>query len=148
MIKEKIIAIILGVVFGITTAVFIVSFSNKREIDKRTNNSVLNKAKVVDKVKNSKTSSPGYLEITSPHDNFVTKSDNIEIKGKAPKNSLIIIQSPIKDLIFKNNQEEKFSKNFPLALGENVISIVIYNKDIQTSSLERDIKIYYLKDND
>lgn len=85
------------------------------------------------------------LEILEPNNGLIVNESFIVIKGKATKDSLIIIQSPIKDSVFKNEKEE-FSFNQPLALGENLINIVVYPKGESTSQ-EKVLKIYYLKEN-
>ncbi len=58
---------------------------------------------------------------------------------------MIIIQSPIKDLVFKNDKEQ-FSTDFPLALGENVIRIGAYPQDKLLRSQEKELRIYYFSE--
>ena len=81
------------------------------------------------------------LEVTEPEDQIITAKKSIIIKGKGNKDSLIVIQSPIKQVVFKSDQED-FSYDFPLALGENVIHIAMYPKGQQSSVQERDLKVF------
>ncbi|EKE14389.1 MAG: hypothetical protein ACD_12C00531G0001 [uncultured bacterium] len=83
------------------------------------------------------------FELSEPADNAIFEKDIIRFKGTAAKNSLIIIQSPIKDLVVKNTQG-KFDLEFPLALGENSIKIVVYPKEKQFRPQEKFIKVYYI----
>jgi hypothetical protein len=68
-------------------------------------------------------------------------SDEITIKGKAPKGSLIVIQSPVGNEVFKTDKEE-FSTPFPLALGENIVNISSYSTT--SSPQETTLQIYYV----
>ncbi len=61
----------------------------------------------------------------------------------AGKEDLIIIQSPVKDTVVKN-ENEQFTVRFPLVLGENIIKVTAYGKDKQTRPQEKDLHIYYL----
>jgi hypothetical protein len=83
------------------------------------------------------------LELSEPADNAIFDKDIIRFKGTAAKDSLIVIQSPIKDLVVKNTQE-KFDLEFPLALGENSIKIVVYPKEKQFRPQEKFIKVYFI----
>lgn len=137
--KEGIIAIILGVVFGIIMAVVMISKTKEKQLEK---------LKPLSNIKPSLTISPKEiqtqsLEILNPQDNTIINAKAITIKGKTNKDSLIVIQSPIKDMAFKN-KAENFSMDFPLAMGENVIQIVVYPKDNQIRSQERVLRVYYL----
>ena len=83
------------------------------------------------------------LELTDPTDKAIFESNIIRLKGVAAKDSLILIQSPIKDLAIQNKQE-KFDLEFPLALGENSIKIVVYPKEKQFRPQEKSIKVYFI----
>lgn len=138
--KETVFAIFLGLAFGGIMAVFI-SFKSK-EIE-------LGKNKVIappkERITSANSSGIGILslELTEPADKAIFESNFIRIKGKAAKDSLMIIQSPIKDLIVQNKQE-KFDLEFPLALGENSIKIVVYPKEKQFRPQEKIIKVYFI----
>lgn len=138
--KETTIAIIFGIIFGGLLAVVIISKNKENQLEKT--KTITSTNKISPAISTSKTNIQ-QLEISEPYDSMITKNSSIKIKGKAEKNSLIIIQSPIKELIITNT-ELTFSVNFPLALGENIILINVYPKDKQLKSQEKEIKVYYL----
>ncbi len=138
--KETVFAIFLGLLFGGLVAVLI-SFKSK-DIE-------LAKSKVIapppDKVPspNSSGIEPQPFELMEPADRSIVENNTIHLKGTTAKDSLIIVQSPIKDLIISNKQEE-FDLEFPLALGENSIKIVVYPKEKQFRPQEKFIKVYFI----
>lgn len=138
--KETLIAIILGLLFGGIMAVFISYKSKDIELAK---NDVI--AQPTEKVSspNSFLTNFQILELTEPADKTIVETNTIRFKGITAKDSLIVIQSPIKDLVY-NNKQEKFDLEFPLALGENSIKIVVYPKKKQLRSQEKYIKVYYI----
>ncbi|PIP63232.1 hypothetical protein CO165_04300 [Candidatus Roizmanbacteria bacterium CG_4_9_14_3_um_filter_33_18] len=138
--KETIIAIFLGLLFGGVVAVFI-SLKSK-DIELSTNKVIApSKEKILSP--NLTGTEIQTLELSEPVNNAIFEKDIIRFKGTAAKNSLIIIQSPIKDLVVKNIQG-KFNLEFPLALGENSIKIVVYPKEKQFKPQEKFIKVYYI----
>jgi hypothetical protein len=138
--KETIIAIFLGLLFGGIVAVFI-SLKSK-DIELSTNKVIApSKEKILSP--NLTGTEIQTLELSEPADNAIFEKDIIRLKGIAAKDSLIIIQSPIKDLVVKNTQG-KFDLEFPLALGENSIKIVVYPKEKQFRPQEKFIKVYYI----
>ena len=138
--KETIIAIFLGLLFGGIVAVFISFKSKEIELSK---NKVIAPSKENVLSPNLTGTEIQSLELSEPANNVIFDKDIIRFKGTAAKDSLIIIQSPIKDLTFKNIQE-KFDLEFPLALGENSIKIVVYPKEKQFRPQEKFIKVYYI----
>jgi len=139
--KEATIAIILGAFLGAFLSLVFIQKSKTDEIEKRkkiipTETLSLNK-----KVDNSNFQS---LEIIEPESGLIVGKKEISIKLRAPKNSLLIIQSPIKEIVLENNQSN-VSFVFPLVLGENVIKIAAYPKDRTISAQEKEIKVYYLE---
>ncbi|PIQ72898.1 hypothetical protein COY13_04500 [Candidatus Roizmanbacteria bacterium CG_4_10_14_0_2_um_filter_36_35] len=140
--KETIIAVFLGIAFGGILAFFLIV--KNKEIQ-------LNKNKVIAPTGANTQSavktniSVTTLEVTEPNDGSIFDKNSVTIKGKVSKDSLIVLQSPIKDLVFKNEKED-FSIDFPLALGENVIKLVVYPSDKQSRTQEKDLKIYYLRE--
>lgn len=138
--KETVIAIFFGLLFGGVVAVFISLKSRDIELSK---NKVIAppKEKVLSVNLTGTEMQP--LVLTEPANDAIFEKNIIRFKGTAAKDSLIIIQSPIKDLIVKNTQE-KFDLEFPLALGENSIKIVVYPKEKQFRPQEKFIKVYYI----
>jgi len=140
--KEGLMAIIFGIVLGIVVAFLMILGSRQQ---------TLNKSKTI--VPNQKITPTVVatimqfqnLEVTYPEDRSVFSEKTIKIKGKANKNSLIVIQSPIKDLIIKNDKED-FETDFTLAPGENVINIVSYPKDSNFRAQEKELRVYYFEE--
>jgi len=140
--KEAVFAIFLGMSFGAILGFFLILKNKEIEINK---NKAIAPSKTVSKNLNQKEINFQILEVSEPNDSSITDKNSVTIKGKVTKNSLIVIQSPIKDLVYKNEKEE-FQLEFPLALGENVIKIVAYPSDKQFDLQEKEIKVYYLKE--
>jgi len=140
--KEAVIAIIFGVSLGAIFGFFLISKNKEIQINKNKVIAPTNSA-----VKNQKQNEVNFqaLEVEEPNDAFITGKDTIQIKGKVTKGSLVVIQSPIKEVVFRNEQES-FKSDFPLALGENSIKIVAYPNDKLMSIQEKELKIYYLQE--
>lgn len=139
--KEIGIAIFCGVLLGLVVAA--VMISRIRTLENR--RGLPGEAQISPAVKNLNAQLQT-LEITEPKDQAVVLKNSVRIRGKTVKNSLIVIQTPIKDVLM-NNKAETFSADVPLALGENVIVIASHPKGIQQSSQEKTIKVYYLDEN-
>lgn len=139
--RETIVAVLFGILFGAVVA-FIILTKNK-ELQ-------LTKTKTIAPTQNLQSantlqtaSKP--LQIFEPQDGSVIDKDVVSIKGKAEKNSLLVIQSPQKDMVFKN-EKEQFSQNFPLVLGENVIKVTLYAKDGQARLYDKELHVYFLEE--
>ncbi len=136
--REIIIAIVFGVLLGLIVAVVMVvrvrQFGGQNQIG--AGNQVTPKV-------TAKNSQLQPLEIISPAQDNITDKKTITIKGKALKQSLIVVESPIKDLALKNEKED-FSISFPLSLGENIISVTAYPKDPKLNSQTSTLRVYYL----
>lgn len=140
--KEGLIAIFLGIIIGVVFAFFLVNQIKKSHLDQN-KTLIKNQPTITPLVKNLETS---FLEITTPEDHRVFTQPSINIKGKANKNYLIIISSPIKEVVI-NNKNGDFQTDFPLALGENNIQIVLYSKEKSKSILSKTLTVYYLPNN-
>lgn len=138
--KETVIAIFFGLLFGGVVAVFISLKSRDIELSK---NKVIAPPKEKVLSANLTEAEIQPLVLTEPANDAIFEKNIIRFKGTAAKDSLIVIQSPIKDLIVKNTQE-KFDLEFPLALGENSIKMVVYPKEKQFRSQEKFIKVYFI----
>lgn len=139
--KETVIAIFFGIAFGAVVSLIILA--KNKELQQLRTKTIAPAIKQPISAKSSNQNLQA-LDISEPQDGFVYTSQTIKIKGKAAKDSLIIIQSPIKELAIKN-EKERFEVNFPLSLGENVIKIVAYSKSNDNRSLGKELKIYYLE---
>ena len=137
--RETIFAIVFGILLGVGIGFFVLFQTNNGE-----------QAKVIPVTQESvkkqvaKAAAPAQqslLQISAPTNNTVVATKQITIKGKAPKNSLIIIQSPSGRDAFKIDKED-FSRTYSLALGENVINISAYSTS--SSPQESTLQVYYL----
>jgi len=139
--KETIVAIILGLLLGGMVAFFLITKTSEKELEKSkaiAPTSTLNQEKV------AVVSGYQNLEISQPQDEEIVDKEMVTISGKVEKNSLIVIQSPIKEVIL-NADNNSFQTDFPLALGENVIKIVAYPHSQLLRSQEKELRVYYLK---
>lgn len=137
--KESVIALLFGILLGGIVA-FIIIAKNKQSQQEKTKTLTpqITTTPALTDFSNSQR-----LEVISPHDKAIVDKNTVTITGKVVKNSLIIIQSPIKEIAF-NNDKEEFSKDFPLTIGENVIKVSAYPKDTKLRSQERDLKVYFI----
>lgn len=140
--KETIVAAFFGIIFGSIVAVFLLA--KNKEIQ-QTKTKTIAPTEKVNKIAKNNHINRQVLEIQEPADGLVFNSKSINIKGKAEKNSLIIIQSPIKDLAIENDKDQ-FLLTFPLAAGENIIKITAYSKDTKIRPQEKELHIYKLDD--
>ncbi len=139
--KEAIIAIVFGIVLGSILAIFLIAKNKERLLEKSKTITPLEK----EQASQAKNGGVQQLEISEPGDKNIVYKNSITIKGSFTKDSLIIVQSPIKDVVIKNDKEQ-FSTDFPLALGENVIRIGAYSQDKKLRSQEKEMRIYYFSE--
>lgn len=142
--KETLIAIIMGLLLGAVGAFFLIFKAQEKKIENTKTISRGTNTVPTIAVKEIK-SDIIPLEIKEPENNAIVDKNSIVIKGRAAKDSLIVIQTPIKEMVFKNDKED-FNATLPLTLGENTINITVYNKKIQAVPQEKEYKIYYLND--
>lgn len=140
--KETIIAIFFGVLIGGIVAFVLIAKNKEKQLENTKTIAPDAKNTPITKVTNPSIQS---LEILVPQDRTIVDSNKVTIKGKADKDSTILIESPINDAVFKNEKGE-FSYQFPLALGENTIKITAYSKDPKFKPQEKELKIYYLEE--
>lgn len=136
--KETILAIVFGIILGLIVALILIFFlrpSGKERIE-QTKSTLTPKI-----VKNNIVP----LEIKEPSDRSISDKNTIMISGTAKKGSLIIIESPISEKVIKN-KNESFKLNFPLARGENLITIRAYVDNTQTVPQIKTLQVYYLNE--
>lgn len=138
--KEGIVAILLGFVLGGIVSFFIISSNQPKqtlpEAKKAKDNLLIGTKKKTDEFQP--------LEIINPQNNTIFDKPSVNFDIKLPKNSLVIVQSPIKDYIFQS-EKDRTNFQFSLALGENVIVITVYPKDKKIPEQKKTIYLYYLK---
>jgi len=138
--KETVYAILLGISFGVVLSLVMIA---------KTKDSQLGKVKPLTKESNlipvteETNTVTQTFKITEPQDRQIFNVKTITIKGTAEKEGTIIVQSPIKDIVYKTDKET-FAINIPLALGENVIDVTFYSKNSKGKGQQKELKIYYL----
>ncbi len=140
--KETILAVFLGIAFGGILGFFLITKNKEIQINR---NKAIAPTGIDTRNPNKNKVNFQALEVIEPNDSSITDKNLVVIKGKVTKNSLIVVQTPIKELVFKNDKED-FKIELPLALGENVIKIVAYPQDKQLNIQEKNLNIYYLKE--
>ncbi|MFN4212489.1 MAG: hypothetical protein ACK4FL_00815 [Microgenomates group bacterium] len=140
--KETIIAVIFGIFLGGLLAIIIITKNKQSQLEKNKTIAPTEKPAMV-----QKQSQPKFqpLEIVEPASGVIISTNKVNISAKVTKNSLVIIQSPIKDSVFKV-EKDQFSVSFPLALGENVIRVAVYPQDKKLPPQEKELRVYYLKE--
>lgn len=83
------------------------------------------------------------LQITEPKDDTVTSKKSITIAGRAQKNTLVVVQSPLNEAIVKSTKDT-FSIPFELALGENIIDVTVYPATSSARIQHKTVTVYYL----
>ncbi len=138
--KETLIAIFLGVLLGLGVAVGISVNTRKKEIQKikPIESSLPITPTVIVGQSQSDT-----LEISSPQSGEVVNQKSVKISGKAPKDGLIVVQSPV-SVTVRKSEGTNFSVEYPLAPGENVVLVSFYPKGQSGTPIEKELKIYYL----
>lgn len=140
--KETMVAIFFGVVVGGVLAFIIIAKNKQSQLEK--SKTIAPTEKLVLPQKSSQVNFQS-LELVEPEDRMIVSKNEVVISAKVAKNSLVVIQSPIKDLVFQA-EKDQFSVNFPLALGENVIRITVYPQDKKLHQQEKELRVYYLKE--
>lgn len=137
--KEVGIAIFFGVLLGLIVAAIMISRVRLLENQRL---KLPGDSQISPPVRNPNTQIQT-LEIIEPKDQAVVNQKSVRLRGKTVKNALIIVQTPIKDIVI-NAKGETFSVDVPLALGENVITVASYPKGSQQPSQKKTLKLYYL----
>lgn len=141
--KETTIAIFLGITFGIILSLIMVSRTRSKTTSITSKKNVNDASQIVTPI--PQTGNTFSFDVTSPSNNVIVNKNIIDISGKTSVTSLVMIQSPIKDIVLTSTKNI-FSSEIPLALGENVIHIVVYPKDSQYKSQEKELRVYYIEE--
>lgn len=131
MAKESVIAIILGLVLGVAVALVAVFYTVGTQKDANTKSaqdaSAASASSKLDTISIPPTVTVlRSLEIISPQSGSIVESKTLTIKGTAGVGTLLIIQSPVKTQVTQTDRDS-YSLDFPLALGENVITLSAYH---------------------
>lgn len=139
--RETIIAVVLGILLGVGIGFFVLFQSSRTDQTKVI--PVSNDGGNEKVVTTARGDDEAVLGINDPQDMAVVKVNQITIKGTAERNSLIVIQSPVNNKVLKADKEN-FETTFPVALGENTISVNAYSKS--STPQEITLKVYYVKE--
>jgi hypothetical protein len=134
--KETVFAILLGIGAGVLIALWVIRGT---QLNSSSGSQLAIDGKVTPTISIS-TSVVEPLLISGPDDGSLASSDTIEIKGKAKKGSLLVVQSPVQEVAQKQDADE-FTIKIKLMEGANSILITSYDqKNIET----RPLTIYYV----
>lgn len=139
--KESIIAIMLGLIFGVLVATGAVYLSIKRQQSLKAKTPVATaSATLIPTVAPPAIVVMPTLELTAPASGSLTEAKSITIQGTTANKSLIIAMSPIMTKTLKLSTAT-FSIDMPLALGENAITIYSYPESGSTP-VQKSVYIY------
>ncbi len=147
MAKESVIAIVLGLVLGIIVAIAAVVYTvniqknQNTQMQKKTKESTSSSSLISVTIPPTVTVLRS-LEIASPQSGSTTVDKATTIKGNAGSKTLLIVQSPIKTQVVTTDKDS-YSIEFPLALGENVITVSAYH-DGAVLPVQKKLYIYRL----
>lgn len=130
--KESIIAIVLGLGLGVIVALGAVFYTVQKQ--KQANSDVSTSASSSAKLATPSNIPPTVtvlqsLDIEKPQSGIVTQNKTVTVAGKAGKKALLVFQSPIKSQTLETEMGD-FSIDFPLALGENTITVSAYYTNV------------------
>ena len=133
-------AILLGVSFGVVLSFIMIAKTKDSQLGKA--KPLTNEKKTIPITEEINTQTQVF-KITEPQDRQIFNTKSITIKGVGEKDGTIVVQSPIKDIVYKTDKEN-FAIDMPLALGENVIDITFYSKNSKGTGQQKELRIYYL----
>lgn len=135
--KETGIAVFLGIIAGISIALFVILGARGQQ---KTNGNVMQSD--ITPTVSIVTGQISPLIISSPSEDVIVESSTLLVKGSAQKDALVVIQSPGDEVIFKNKNTQ-FSEEITLVPGENIIKVTTYSLKTIDS---RSVVIYFIKD--
>lgn len=136
--KETIITTLVGIAMGVIVAFGLITATQEKKIQKK---KVITPA-ITPTVRLSQTPVKSVLlNLSAPENETLSSESSITIKGKAGKDSFMIISSPFAEKVFTNKTTD-FTVDFPLTLGENIIIITAHQgKEWQQKTLT----VYYFE---
>lgn len=139
--RETIIAIGFGIGLGALVGAVVLFQTNKTEETK-----VIPIVRESDQKKAVSEESPANptktnLTLDAPQNGAIVSKNSIEMSGSAQKNSLIVAQSPIDEIVEKI-EDKAFKIEMSLAVGENIIQVSAYSDS--SSPQEQTLRVYYI----
>lgn len=84
------------------------------------------------------------LEVNSPEDDLLIFKDEALVSGKTQANMSVLISSNDHDQVIKANSSGSFSADFPLELGVNNITVVVFDDSGDLRTVEK--VVFYSKE--
>ena len=140
--KETMFAIVVGILFGLIGTGAIVFFSMSDEM-KNQKPKTIKPTPTMQLIRKPTKELVVAFDIEYPTNNIIVKNKTIEFKGKAPSQSLILINTPQKIITHNTGNSENFSINVDLVFGENNIDITCYSPN-SIEYQEKELRIFYL----
>jgi hypothetical protein len=137
--KEVGVAIFFGILLGLGVAFFMVSRIRNIETPQVSPGAMLSPTPVAKTTATMEAS----FDVASPQDQLITDKSSTTIAATVPKDSLVVVQSPLKQIVEKSKTEQ-YKATFPLALGQNTIQISIYPSDQTLRPQQKTLTVYYL----
>jgi len=138
--KETIYAVLLGVTFGVVFSLVMVFKTKESQMGR--SRPLTSERKTTPTVQDLNPLTQTF-KINEPQDKQIFNTKQVSVKGMAERGSVLIVQSPIKDAVFKIERED-FAFDMPLALVENVINLTLYPKNSQGRFQQKILRVYYL----
>ncbi len=143
--KESIIAIVFGLVLGVGVAIGAVFYTVQKQKINNSSGSIFKSDATNSGALKPVTIPPTVtvlqsLDIEEPQSGIVTQEKTVQVSGTSGKNVLLVFQSPIKT-IAQESENGSFKLDFPLALGENTITISAYYPSVPVP-VQKKIYIY------
>lgn len=136
--KETVITTITGIIMGVIVAFVLISNIKEKKVERK---------KVIVPHVTPIVTIPAqaekklFLTVEAPENDLTTDQNTVNISGKADQHALIIVNSPFSEKIIKTT-EQRFTLDFPLSFGQNVIKITSY---VKNDMLEKILYVYYLE---
>ena len=143
MIKELVLAIILGALLGLgVTGGYLALNKKDTKINQSQPVQVTTPTAIPTTTNNTESSKQNsQLTITSPEENALVSTDQIDINGTTSVNSLIVITTASKTFSDKSDTKGQFSIPIKLDSGINFIKISAIDKD--NNQFDTNINITY-----
>lgn len=137
--KEIGIAVFFGILLGLIVAFFMIFQIRQTQSDNQPITSTISGPSVI----KQQIVTDENFELIQPKTGEIVESKTITLKGKATKDSVLVIQSASGEKIVKLD-DNQFAVPYDVAYGENVIHIAIYPKDANSHIQRRTITIFYI----
>ncbi|TXG76114.1 hypothetical protein E6Q11_05365 [Candidatus Dojkabacteria bacterium] len=136
--KETVFAILLGIGAGVLIALWVIrgTQTKSKSPDQTINNESITPSITI----SSGTAEP--LLISTPEDGFLSQTEEITIKGKSKKGSLLIAQSPVGE-ISEVLKSDEFEVKLKLMQGMNHVLVTSYNDTLVDT---RSLTIFYVEE--